>query len=94
MLPPKRGNERRILNHMKKENNDRAVTIRVTSAQFETVQQIAAENRTTVSALIGGFVESCVQIIDNDGNKMDLPQFLAVCRTARHYKNRKKPSLQ
>tara|TARA_Y100000593_G_C4241584_1_gene302427 strand:- start:329 stop:574 length:246 start_codon:yes stop_codon:yes gene_type:complete len=77
-----------------KTTNDRAVTIRVTSAQFETVAKIAAENRTTVSALIGGFVESCVTIINVDDENVDLPQFLAVCRTARHYNKRKKPKIR
>ena len=70
------------------ETNDRAVTIRITSRQFETVTDLAAENRTTVSALIGGFVDSCVEIIEQKDDP-DLPRFLAVCRLSHNYEKGK-----
>lgn len=69
----------------KTETNDRAVTIRITPTQFETVTDLAAENRTTVSALIGGFVDSCVDIIEQKDESPDLPRFLVVCRVSHNY---------
>ena len=78
----------------KKETNDRPVTIRITPSQFETVSDLADKNRTTVSALIGGFVDSCVEVIFAEADEPKMPRLLATYRVSHNYdKQKDKPRL-
>jgi hypothetical protein len=76
-----------------KDIHDRAVTIRVTQAQYDTIAALATENRQTISSMVGGFVDSCVEII-NENNTPTMPQFLAVCRLAKHYQKKPKEKIK
>jgi hypothetical protein len=70
----------------KNEQHDRVVTIRITESQHDLINTLAGENRQTVSSMIGGMIDACVEIIRHKGDDPSMPQFLAVCRLSHTYK--------
>lgn len=72
--------------------NDKAVCVRITHEHHELLQQLAEDNHTSVSTMVGAFCEACCEIIDQPEGEVLLPKYLALCRLNKHYK--KGPTLK